>query len=174
MEFFDAVASRRSVRKFKPGEVSDDDVAKILEAGRVAPSGCNMQNREFVVIRDPDTISKLGEVQNSFENVPVVIAAVMSPTATSFGSYWVEDCAACVENMLLAIAALGYASVWVEGTLLIKEDAIKELLGVPDELRLYVILPVGHPAEPGDQAAKKPLDEIVHYEIYGNQKPKVV
>lgn len=167
MEFFDAVIRRRSVRKFKPGDVPDDDVAKILEAGRIAPSGCNVQNREFIVIRDPGTIAKLGEIQDSFENVPVVIAVVMSPTATSFGSFWVEDCAACVENMLLAIAALGYGSVWVEGTLLAREKWAKELLGVPDELRLYVMLPVGHPAGEGEQAPKRPLAEIVHHEKYG-------
>ncbi len=173
MDFFDAVRHRCSVRKFKPGDVPDRDVARILEAGRLAPSGCNLQNREFVVVRDADTIAKLAEVQDSFENVPVVIAVVMSPTATSFGSYWVEDCAACVENMLLAIAALGYGSVWVEGTLLQKEQWAKELLGVPDDLRLYVLLPVGHPADEAQQAAKKPLDEIVHYESYGTRKPGV-
>jgi nitroreductase len=172
VEFFDAVKRRRSVRKFKPGDVSDDDVARILGAGRVAPSGCNMQNREFIVIRDPDMIARLGEVQDSFGNVPVVIAVVMSPTATSFGSYWVEDCAACVENMLLAIAAVGCASVWVEGTLMSKEKMLKQLLGIPDDLRLYVLLPVGHAAEAGEQAPKRRLDEIVHYETYGKQKPK--
>jgi len=170
MDFFEAVAKRRSVRKFKPGGVPDDDVAKILEAGRIAPSGCNVQNREFIVIRDPGTIAKLGEIQDSFENVPVVIAVVMSPTGTRFGSFWVEDCAACVENMLLAVAALGYGSVWVEGTLLAREEWAKELLGVPDELRLYVMLPVGHPAGEGEQAPKRPLAEIVHCEKYGGRE----
>ena len=173
MEFFEAVSKRRSVRKFKPGGVPEKDVARILEAGRQAPSGCNMQNRQFIVVRDPGVIAKLAEVQDSFENVPVVIAVVMSPTATSFGSYWVEDCAACVENMLLAIAALGYGSVWVEGTLLRREEWAKGLLGVPDDLRLYVLLPVGHPAADGEQAPKTPLEEIVHYEQFGNQKPQV-
>jgi len=174
MDFFEVIAQRRSVRKFKPGDVPDSDVREILQAGRMAPSGCNLQNREFVVIRDPETIGKLNEIQPSFDHVPVVIGVVMSTGETpSWGSYWVEDCAACVENMLLAITALGYGSVWVEGTLLCKEAWAKELLGVPADRRLYVLLPVGHPAEEGQTAPKRPLEEIIHYERYGQQQPRV-
>ncbi len=167
MDFFEAVKRRRSVRKFRPGEVLNEDIRKILEAGRLAPSGANVQNREFVVIRDKKTIAKLNEIQSSFEHVEAVIAVVMTPTATSWGSYWVEDCAACVENMLLAIAALGYGSVWVEGTLLRKERWAKDLLGVPADKRLYVLLPVGQPAEEGEAAPKRPLSEMAYCERYG-------
>ena len=102
----------------------------------------------------------------------VVIAVVMTPGKTpSGGNFWVEDCAACVENMLLAIVALGYASVWVEGTLLRKQRWLKDLLGVPNGKRPYVLLPVGHPASPGEMAPKRPLQEIVHYEKHGRQQP---
>lgn len=168
MDLFDAIRQRRCVRQFKPGDVADADVTKILDAGRLAPSGSNMQNREFVVIRDADMIRKLNDVQPVFQNVPVVIAVVMSTDKTAHGgSYWIEDCAACVENMLLAITALGYASVWVEGTLMRKETWVKELLGVPPEKRLYVLLPVGHPASPGAMAPKRPLDQITYADRYG-------
>ena len=172
MDLFQAIAERRSVRKFVPGDVPDSDVVKILEAGRKAPSGYNLQNKEFIVVRDKETIAKLNEVQKSFDNVPVVIAVVMTPGKTpSGGNFWVEDCAACVENMLLAIVALGYASVWVEGTLLRKQRWLKDLLGVPNGKRPYVLLPVGHPASPGEMAPKRPLQEIVHYEKHGRQQP---
>jgi nitroreductase len=174
MDVFEIFRHRRSVRRFKPGKVPESDVQKILEAGRLAPTGCNARTKEFIVVTDPDVIVKLNEVQDSFANVPVVIAVVMSTNETpSWGSYWVEDCAAAVENMLLAITALGYASVWVEGTLLRKEDEVKKLLGVPDEKRLYVLLPVGHAASKGEPAPKPPLQDLVHYERYGQQKPKV-
>ncbi len=172
MEFFDVIEKRRSVRNFKPGDVPESDVENILETGRAAPSGANMQDREFIVIRDRDTIAKLNQIQPGFDNGPVVIAVVMSTAATRWGSFWVEDCAACVENMLLAATALGYGSVWIEGTLLKKEQWAKKLLGVPDDRRLYVLLPVGHPAEAGKQAPRRTLDEMVHYEQYGGQNPK--
>jgi nitroreductase len=172
MDFFEAVQARRSVRQFKPGEVSDDDLTAILDAGRRAPAGYNLHDREFIVVRDPAVIEQLAAVQNSFDNVPVVIAVVMTPGETpSGGSYWVEDCAAAVENMLLAIAALDYASVWIEGTLLRRETWAKELLGVPEDKRLYVLLPVGHPASDGEMAPKPDLADIVHYERYGNLEP---
>jgi nitroreductase len=174
MDVFEAIRKRHSVRRFKPGEVSEADVQQILQAGRRAPTGCNAQDKEFIVIRDAETIAKLNGIQESFTNVPVVIGVIMSTGETpSWGSYWVEDCSAGVQNMLLAITALGYASVWVEGTLLRKEAWAKELLGVPDDKRLYVLLPIGHPAEEGEMAPKRPLDELVHYERYGNRKPQV-
>ena len=174
MDLFEAIRRRRSVRRFKPGDVPDSDVMRILEAGRIAPSGYNLQNREFVVVRDPETIAQLNQVQPSFDNVPVVIAVVMTPGKTpSGGSFWVEDCAACVENMLLAITALGYASVWVEGTLLRKEGWAKELLGVPADKRFFVLLPVGHAAEPGEPPPKQGLDRMTHYERYGQRQPRV-
>lgn len=170
MNLFDAVRQRRSVRQFKPGQVPDEDLKKILDAGRLAPSGYNLQNKEFVVVRDPKVIAQFNTVQKSFDNVPVVIAIVMTPSPTpSGGSFWIEDCAACVENMLLAATALGYASVWVEGTLHPKETWAKQLLGIPADKRLFVMLPIGHPAEPGEMAPKRPLDEIVHTEKYGRQ-----
>ncbi|MFO7900871.1 MAG: nitroreductase family protein [Planctomycetota bacterium] len=174
MDVLEAIARRHSVRQFRPGEVPDRDVERILQAGRRAPSGYNLQNKEFVVVRDPDVIAQLNRVQDSFDNVPVVIGVVMTPGETpSGGSYWVEDCAACVENMLLAITGLGYASVWVEGTLRRHESWLKEQLGVPADKRLLVLLPVGHEAEPGEMAPKTPLDELVHYERYGQKKPVV-
>ena len=172
MEFFKAVRERRSVRQFKRGDVPARHVEKILNAGRLAPSGCNLQNKEFIVIRDKATIEKLKAIQDSFKHVPVVIAVVMTPTRTSWGSYWVEDCAACVENMLLAITALGYGSVWVEGTVLAKEQWAKKLLGVPADKRLYVLLPVARPATRVKRPPKKSLEEIVHYERYGGRKPE--
>jgi nitroreductase len=166
MEFFEAVRRRQSIRKFKPGDVPREDVQMILDAGRLAPSGANKANREFIVIRDAETIEALTRVQPAFEHVPVVIAVVMDTTPTKYGSYWVEDCSAAVENMLLAATALGYGSVWVEGTLKRHEEWAKELLGVPEDKRLYVLLPIGHPAEPGPRASKPELRRIVHYERY--------
>jgi len=71
--------------------------------------------------------------------------------------------------MLLAVTALGYASLWVEGQVLRQEDYGKGVLGVPDDRRLLAILPIGAPAAPPSQADKKPLAEILHRERYGQR-----
>ncbi|NQU43148.1 nitroreductase family protein, partial [bacterium] len=165
MEFHDLIQKRRSVRRFVPSEIGDEVILRILEAGRVAPSGCNLQNREFVVIRDRNVLAQIEErIQADFKNAAAAIAVVMNPDVTRWGSYWVEDCSAAVTQMLLAIVDEGYDSVWIEGTLLRHEEWAKDLLAIPAGKRLYVLLPIGKAAEENARAAKADLDDIVFYE----------
>ena len=167
MDLFECIQQRRSVRALQPADIADADLRKILDAGRRAPSGYNRQPLRLIVIRDPETIAVLGKCQSGVADVSTIIAVVGDPAASEF---WVEDVAAAVENMLLAITSLGLASVWVEGTQLRHEDEFKELLGVPEELRLLVLLPVGKEGEPGRQPDKVTLDEFVFAEKYGNPR----
>ena len=165
MEVFEAIGKRASVRQLVPVEIGEDDIRKILDAGRRAPSGMNVQPLEYVVVRDKDTIREREKVQPFIGQAAVVIAVV----ADQRSRFWLEDASAATENMLLAITALGYASCWVEGTLLSQEQWAKELLGVPEDRRLIVLLPVGKPANPPVQKEKKPLADIVYSERYGNE-----
>jgi len=163
MDLFEAIEKRASVRALKPVDIPASDIEKILDAGRRAPSGMNIQPFEFIVVTDRSMIRKLSVPQGFIADASVLIAIVADPSASK---YWLEDVSAATENMLLAITALGYASCWVEGTLLRHEDEMKRLLGVPENLRLMVFLPIGAPASEPQQASKKPLDDIVHYERY--------
>jgi len=165
MELFEAIEKRASVRQLVAVEISDNDLRKILNAGRRAPSGMNVQPLEYIIIRDKDAIEKLEKVQPFIGQASVVIGLV----ADQNSRFWLEDAAAATENMLLAITALGYASCWVEGTLLGHEQWAKELLGVPEERRLIVLLPVGKPADAPAQKEKKPLADIAYSERYGNK-----
>ena len=165
MELFEAIEKRASVRQLLPVEISDSDLRKILNAGRCAPSGMNAQPLECIVIRDKDTIRKLEKVQSFIGQASVVIAVV----ADQSSRFWLEDAAAATENMLLAITALGYASCWVEGTLVRQEGWAKELLGIPEERRLIILLPVGKPADAPAQKEKKPLADITYSERYGDR-----
>lgn len=160
MDLFEAIKKRRSVRSLVKTEIAMEDLEKIVEAGILAPSGMNVQPREFIIITNPDIIDKLSEVQSFIRNASAMIAVVCTPDASK---YWLEDMAASVENMLLAITALGYDSCWVEGTLLRREKWAKEILGVPKEKRLMVILPIGKAASPGTQAPKNSLADVTSY-----------
>jgi nitroreductase len=164
MDLFDAIAKRASVRDLQPADVPEADLERILDAGRRAPSGRNRQPVDLIVIRDPGTLRQLATAQSCISDVSLAIAVSADPQKSEF---WLEDVAASTENMLLAIAALGYASVWIEGTLLREEDKHKELLGVPGGMRLMVVLPVGEPTKTPQQAPKRPLKEVVHWERYG-------
>ena len=168
MDIFDAFAARASVRRLEPAAILDEDLDRILDAGRRAPSGLNVQPLEYIVVREAETIRKLARVQEFIAGASCIIAIAADPTAST---YWLEDASAAAENMLLAIAALGYGSTWVEGTLLRHEEWAKEILGVPEHLRLVIFLPVGKPAGGAVQAAKRPFGEAVHYERFGQRQP---
>jgi len=166
MELFEAIEARASVRSLEPVEIPDEHLEKILDAGRRAPSGMNAQPLQYIVIRDRAMIEKLSKVQEFIAGAWVVVAIVPDPAASK---YWLEDASAAAENMLLAIAALGYGSTWVEGTLLRREEWAKKQLDVPDHLRLIILLPIGKPAGAPVQASKKPLRDLLHYEQFGQR-----
>ena len=166
MDLFDAIELRASVRDLEPVDVPESDLEKILDAGRRAPSGMNVQPLQYIVVRDPAMLQRLAKVQDFLGGASAAVAIVADPGASRF---WLEDAAAAAENMLLAIAALGYASTWVEGTLLRREDWAKDQLGVPDHLRLIILLPIGKPAHPPHQADKKPLRDLVHHDKFGQR-----
>jgi nitroreductase len=167
MELFDAIARRASVRNLKPTDIPEEDLERILDAGRRAPSGRNTQPIEFMVVQDAEAIKKLAKAQGCVADVSTVICVAADPAKSEF---WLEDVAAATTNMLLAITALGYASVWVEGTLLRAEADHKQALGVPDEMRLMVALPVGVAVEATQQKEKRPLKDMVHWERFGSRR----
>ncbi|MFW6303890.1 MAG: nitroreductase family protein [Candidatus Sumerlaeota bacterium] len=165
MKFHDLVHKRRSVRKFNPSEIDEEALVRIVEAGRVAPSGMNVQDREFIIIQDKDILEQLeAKVQKGFANAAAAVGIIMKPEGTD---YWKEDAAAAAQNMLLAIVEEGYDSVWVEGTLLRQEAWARDMLSIPDDRRLYVLLPIGKPAsEDATQAPKAELKDILHWDKY--------
>jgi nitroreductase len=167
MDLFEAIERRASVRDLSPAEVSEADLERILDAGRRAPSGKNVQPIEFIVIRDREALRKLAKAQGCIADVGLAIAIAGDPAKSP---YWLEDVAAATENMLLAITALGYASVWIEGTLQRAEEEHKRVLGVPAEMRLMVVLPIGAAKKTPRQAGKRPLSEMVHWERHGKTR----
>ena len=165
MDVFEAIAKRHSYRgEFTKTLVPRNDLEKIVQAGIRAPSGKNEQVVSFVIVDDRDLLAKLAKVIDKPVCVTAgaMIVCVVDPrpvyNAISFAA---EDCAASVENMLLAITALGYATVWLDGVLRLENRAarIGELLGVPPDREVQIILPLGVPMEPGIQREKAPFTE---------------
>jgi nitroreductase len=165
MDLFEVIEKRASVREFQPVSVPEKDLLKIAEAGRRAPSGRNRQPCQFVLITDRALIERLGAVQSCIGQASAAIAVLVDDTITEF---WKEDAAAAIENMLLAITALEYASVWIEGYVLKNEAMVKEALGAPEKLRAIAVLPIGKPAAEPAQAKKKPLEEMLHRNRFGS------
>jgi nitroreductase len=174
MDLFDAIANRYSYRgEFTDAPVPRADLEKIVRAGIQAPSACNEQVASFVVVDDPQLLRQIAEI---LLNKPVcasakaMIACVADPRPVyAKWSFAAEDCAAAVENMLLAIAALGYATVWLDGVLRAEDRAqrIGRLLGVPAGLTVRILLPLGVPAEPGQQRERLPFDRRAWFNYFG-------
>lgn len=159
MELFEAIKARYSCRKLKAVDIPKEDIEKILDAGRLAPSGANRQPFDFLVVTDKDKIAEFSKSQSFMSNASVIIALVADPAKSN---YWLEDISSAATNMLLAITAIGYGSTWVEGKIMPNEPELKELLGVDENLRMIIALPIGKPAEPGAQPKKRDLKEMTH------------
>ena len=173
MDLFEAIKKRHSYRKdFEDTKISKEDLAKIVQAGIDAPSGCNAQSTSFIMVDDQEMIEKMREIvtSNAMKTAPAVIVVLSSDEPAYNGiSFAKEDYSAAVENMLLAITALGYATVWIDGALRREQKAerIAELLGVPHELSVSVVLPLGIPKEQIDPNKKKPFEERAWFNTYG-------
>lgn len=156
MDLFEAIKKRHCYRgDFNDRVVRREDLLKIVQAGLDAPSGKNAQTTRFVIIDDPSLLEQIRQMHagnKAFQQARVMIACIIdkNPEATYEGyAFQIEDCAAAVENMLLAITALGYASVWIDGWLRLdnRNEKIGRLLGAPDSKIVRILLPIGVPAE---------------------------
>jgi nitroreductase len=163
MDFFEVVNTRASCRAFAPCTVKGEDITQILDTARRAPTAFTVQPWHFIVIRNPESITKLGEVQDCNAQASAAIVAVGDPAMSDF---WKEDLSAAIENMHMACTALGYASLWV-AVLPEKEAIVRSVTGIPDELQPLAILPIGAAQEPVIQAERKPLSSMAHDETFG-------
>jgi len=161
MDALEAIRKRRSVREYTGDPIPRVDLEKIVDAGRLAPTGHNTQPWDFIVVTDRSMINELKIASQWMEKAGAIIAVVLDPTSR----WWVEDGAAAVENMLIASTALGYGSCWLEGYTLPREEEFKKLLGVPKEKRLLTLVPIGVPVSWPTQE-KKSLEEVLHWERY--------
>lgn len=176
MDVFEAIKSRRSIRAFTEDPVSEEEVEKLIEAARSAPSAGNIQPWEFVVVRDPERKKGLCEAaldQTFIEEAPVliVVCANVWRSGQGYGSrgvnlYSLQDTAAATQNMLLAATALGLATCWVGA---FQEEQARKILNIPDGVRPVAIIPIGHAAEKPSPRSRRQLDRIIHHETYGGK-----
>ncbi len=162
METFTTIEKRRSIRKYTGDPIPKGDLEKIVDAGRLAPSGNNKQPWDFVVVTNEDIIQKLSKAAAWSAKAGAIIAVVMNTTS----NYWLEDGSAAIENMLLAATALGYGTCWLEGNTKPHEAEFKRILKIPEHLRLLTLIPVGIPVAWPDAKEKKFLAEVLRWETF--------
>ena len=167
MDFFDVISKIGSYRdEFLSTEVRDEDLKKILDAGIKAPSGYNLQTTSFIAVKNPKVKEEIASILSTpATKTASVIIVVLSEFNDSHNglSFEIEDYGAATENIMLAITALGYAGVWMDGMVRLNgaREKLASLLAVPKEKTIRTIIPFGIPAKAVTQKAKKSMDERV-------------
>jgi nitroreductase len=192
LDVFATITTRRSIRRFKSDDVSDEVIMKIIDAARWAPSSGNMQPWEFIIIRQKSTINMIMKLflkrfEEFYTDLPKTHPRYKSPEyikeklplvktyykdAPVFIAVFADSTktqtplicgSAAVENLMLTVHALGLGTVWLH---LLPEKEMKELLDVPNHYRFIACAPIGYPKENPSPPKRRPLEEMIHYEKF--------
>lgn len=171
------MSSRFSYRgKYLPTPVPREDLKAILEAGLQAPSGCNKQTTSLIAVDEPELMNTLHDLlRTPAEGRAPAMICVLTQRVIAYADqcFAVQDYSAAIENMLLAVTGLGYASVWLEGRVTGKDRLgrkIADVLKVPQDVELVCCLPVGIPqGEARGTAEKMPFDQRAWFNGYGTK-----
>lgn len=162
------VFERRSIRRYTEEPVKREDINKLLKAAMSAPSAVNQQPWRFVVIEDKNTmleITKFHPYAQMLREAKHTIIVCGDVQAAPYKEYWVQDCSAATENILIAAHEMGLGSVWVG--VYPQEERIKplqQLLSLPEYIVPLCIIPIGHPGE-----TRKPEDRYDESKVHWNK-----
>jgi nitroreductase len=163
MDALEALAKRRSVRKYRPGAVTREQLSQIVNMGRLAPTGRNEQPWEFVVVTERARLRRLAQLAEHGKFIPdagACIVVLCRPT-----TYSIEDGSAAATQMLIAATALGLASCWIAGDKKAYAPQIVAECGAPAAYKLVALVAIGHAAEAPDPPKRK-LSEVLHWETF--------
>jgi nitroreductase len=148
-DLLETIFSRRSIRKYTEQPVSEADIKALLEAAMAAPSASNRKPWHYVVVTEREMLDRLAEIHphgKMLFQATLCIAVCGGPADSE--RFWVQDCSAATENLLLAVAALGLGAVWLG--VYPRDDrvaAVQRVLGIPESIAPLNLISIGHPAE---------------------------
>ncbi len=167
MDAMEAILSRRSIRRYTKEDVSDEILKELLEAAMSAPSAGNEQPWHFVVIRDRKILNEIPNIHpysGMLREAPLAILICGDESLQKYKGYWVQDCSAATENLLIAINAKGLGGVWL-GVYPVEDrvTGIRKLLNMPDNIIPFSLISIGYPAEQKPPANRYDSSRI-HYD----------
>jgi len=165
MDALSVIKTRRSVRSFKDKPIPRDVLEDIIECARLAPTAMNLQPWGFVVVTDPGMRKKLAEIADYGKFIAQAPACAVVLCADS--KYYLEDGSAAVENLMLGAWAHGVGSCWVAGDKKPYANAVREMVGAPQNQKLVALIALGYPSEPPGTKTKRALSEVLHWERWG-------
>ncbi len=161
------IFERRSIRKYQDKNVEAEKIEKLLEAAVAAPSAGNEQPWHFIVIKDRERLAHLAEIHpyaKMLKEAPLAIAVCADLDKQKHEGFWVQDCSAATQNILLEAVSLDLGAVWIgchpaED----REKEVSEYLEVPANFKTLSLISVGYPAEEKGRADRL-SEDIIHYE----------
>ncbi|MCD7915277.1 MAG: nitroreductase family protein [Tannerellaceae bacterium] len=164
------ILSRKSIRRYTDMPVSEDQIHMLLRAAMAAPSALNLQSWAFIVVTDRlllNTLSMKLPYAKMVASAPVAIVVCGDLSKAKYGGdYWVQDCSAASQNILLAAKALGLGAVWT--STYPEEDRIitvKQILSLPEYIYPLNVIPIGYPNQ--EETPKDKFDpENIHYNVW--------
>lgn len=171
MDTMEAIRGRKSYRgNFKAEPIPRKDLKELIEAGFLAPSGCNMQTTRFIGVDDSSMVSQLADICGCgwAKSAPAAILLLTKYTLAPSGeSYHIQDFSAAAQNILLAAEAMGYATTWIEGQIRgEKGSRMKAVLGVPEEYEVAIYMPIGIPVDPVRRPKKQSFEDRAWFNGY--------
>lgn len=168
MEAMEAILSRRSIRRYTEQAVSDETIQELLAAAMSAPSAGNEQPWHFVVIKDRDILNEIPNLHphsGMLKDAPVAILVCGDLDLQKYEGFWVQDCSAATQNLLVAAQAKGLGGVWLG--VYPSEDLVvglRKMLNMPDNVVPFSLISIGYPAE-----QKPPADRYDASRVHNDQ-----
>jgi nitroreductase len=169
MDVFTAISQRSSVRAYKPTDIEEDKLKRVLEAARLSPSASNRQDWKFIVVKNKETKKKLAKAafgQFFIGEAPVMIVACGTDSKRIMDcgqpAHTVDVSIACA-YMILQAYELGLGTCWIGA---FKEGEVKKILNIPEPVRVVAMTPLGYPDEGPSTKSRKGLNQIVCFEKY--------
>ncbi len=167
MNVFEAIRTRRSIRGFDERPIEEEKLLRVLEAGRLAPSAKNRQEWRYVVVKDKDLRRRLAVAANNqyfIAEAPVVIvgcATLVNYVLSCGQPAYTVDVSISMDHITVQAVEEGLGTCWIGS---FKEDEVKKILNIPDDIRVVEIMPLGYPKSLPGPKPRKGLDEIVFYD----------
>ena len=171
MDLMEAIKTRRSIRRFRETPVPENLLKEVLNAARLAPSADNAQPWKIIVVRDEQMKQKVTQACNGQKflvQAPVVLVLCGIPeeafqTVGGYMSSHVIDASIALDHVTLAAHSLGLGTCWVAW---FKEEKVKDILMIPEDVRVVALTPLGYPDESPERPSRKNLEELIAYDKY--------
>src|SRR3989344_1086371 len=173
MELIKSIKGRRSIRRFKKKKLPLKVVRELIDAATYAPTACNKQLYEFVIVDKQPLKNRLVDEAGAvefFRNAPVVVYVLYSNRVTkeNFANY--QSAAAAVQNMLLVAYAKGIGACWSSACG--DRDKLRKILDISPYMDIVCAVPMGYPDENPQPPPKKKTDHMIHYNKFKSRHQK--